>query len=404
MQSQSLFSALKLRASWGQLGNGAVLGLYDYIALVRSGLTVTDQPNLVFNDLRTQYFFQEELASPRKTWETVQQSNIGIDVGFLHDRLSLTADYYVKRNKDMLAELNLPNLIGVNVPSLNIGELKSWGWEFDIRWRDRINTFNYRVGFNISDNQNELVRYDGRNSIGNGGVVGLLEGYPMNSVWGYRTDGFFQSQAEYDAYKEQVSTPFFPGNAGAGDIKYLDLDGNGVISAGEGTPENPGDLVYLGTTNARYTYGLDLGFDWKHFDFSVFFQGAAKRKFLINEGTLSPMLGTADMPWTIHMDRWTPENPDAYFPRMYQTSAHNYRSSDRWAQNGNYLRLKNLQLGYSVPIRTDKIQRLRVYFSGQDLWEMTDVMSVFDPEVGNNVSATTYPFYRSFSFGLNVTF
>lgn len=404
MQNQSLFSALKLRGSWGQLGNGAVLGLYDYIALVRSGLTVTNQPNLVFNDLRTQYFFQEELASPQKTWETVQQSNIGIDVGLLHDRLTLTADYYVKRNKDMLAELNLPNLIGVNVPSLNIGELKSWGWEFDIRWRDRLNTFNYRVGFNISDNQNELVRYDGRNSVGNGGVVGLLEGYPMNSVWGYRTDGFFQSQQEYDAYKEQVSTPFFPGNAGAGDIKYLDLDGNGVISAGEGTPENPGDLVYLGTTNARYTYGLDLGFDWKQFDFSVFFQGAAKRKFLIDEGTLSPMLGTADMPWTIHMDRWTPENPDAYFPRMYQTSAHNYRSSDRWAQNGSYLRLKNLQLGYTVPVRTDKVQRLRVYFSGQDLWEMTEVMRVFDPEVGNNVGATTYPFYRSFSFGLNVTF
>jgi len=402
MQDQSILSALKLRGSWGQLGNGAVLGLYDYIALLTSGLTQTN--NLVFNDIRTQYFYQNQLASPQKTWETVQQSNIGIDAGFLHDRLSLTADYYVKRNKDMLAQLNLPNIIGINVPSMNIGELKSWGWEFDIRWRDRINAFNYRVGFNISDNQNELVRYDGRNSIGNGGVVELLEGYPLNSVWGYRTDGFFQSQEEYNAYKEQVVTPFFPGNAGAGDVKYLDLDGNGSINAGEGTPENSGDLVYLGTTNARYTYGLDLGFDWKNVDFSVFFQGAAKRKFLINEGTLSPMLGTADMPWTIHMDRWTPENPDAYFPRMYQTSAHNYRSSDRWAQNGSYVRLKNLQLGYTVPIRTDKIQRLRVYFSGQDLWESTDVMSVFDPEVGNNVGATTYPFFRSYSFGLNVTF
>src|SRR3546814_3554327 len=109
----------------------------------------------------------------------------------------------------------------------------------------------------------------------------------MNSVWGYRTDGFFQSQAEYDAYKEQVSTPFFPGNAGAGDIKYLDRDGNGVISAGEGTPENSCDLVYLGTTNARYTYELDLCFDWKNFDFSVFLHVAAKRKFLINHDRTS---------------------------------------------------------------------------------------------------------------------
>lgn len=201
-----------------------------------------------------------------------------------------------------------------------------------------------------------------------------------------------------------MSTPFFPNNAGAGDIKYLDLNGDGVISAGDATPESSGDLVYLGTTNARYTYGVDLGLNWKNFDFSVFFQGAANRKFLINEGTLSPMLGTADMPWTIHMDRWTPENPDAYFPRMYQTSAHNYRPSDRWAQNGNYLRLKNVQVGYNVPMKTQKIQRLRVYFSGQDLWEQTKVMKVFDPEVGNNVSATTYPFYRSYSFGLNLTF
>jgi TonB-linked SusC/RagA family outer membrane protein len=403
MKDQNLFSSFKLRGSWGQLGNGAVLGLYDYIALLTSGLTQSG--NLVFNDTRTQYLYQSQLASPQKTWETVQQVNGGVDVGFLKERLRLTADYYVKRNKDMLAQLNLPSLIGVTVPVMNIGELKSWGWELDLRWRDKINAkLDYRIGFNISDNQNELVKYDGLNSIGSGGVIPLLEGYPLNSVWGYKTDGFFQTNEEYQEYKKTISTPFFPNNAGAGDIKYLDLNGDGVISAGDATPESSGDLVYLGTTNARYTYGVDLGLNWKNFDVSVFFQGAANRKFLINEGTLSPMLGTADMPWTIHMDRWTPENPDAYFPRMYQTSAHNYRPSDRWAQNGNYLRLKNVQVGYNVPMKTQKIQRLRVYFSGQDLWEQTKVMKVFDPEVGNNVSATTYPFYRSYSFGLNLTF
>lgn len=403
MQDQKLFSSMKFRASWGQLGNGAVLGLYDYIALLTSGLTQSG--NLVFNDTRTQYLYQSQLASPQKTWETVQQMNVGIDAGFLNEKLRLTADYYVKRNKDMLASLNLPSTIGVSVPVMNIGELKSWGWEIDLRWRDRINSsLDYRIGFNVSDNQNELVKYDGRSSIGIGGVIPLLEGYPLNSVWGYKTGGIFQTNEEYQEYKKTVSTPFFPNNAGAGDIKYLDVDGDGVISAGEATPESSGDLVYLGTTNARYTYGMDLGVNWKAFDFSIFFQGAARRKFLINEGTLSPMLGTADMPWTIHMDRWTAENPDAFFPRMYQTSAHNYRPSDRWAQNGNYIRLKNVQLGYTVPLKTKHVQRLRVYFSGQDLWESTDVMKVFDPEVGNDVSATTYPFFRSYSFGLNLTF
>ncbi|HEX6192504.1 MAG TPA: TonB-dependent receptor [Chitinophagaceae bacterium] len=396
----SFLDDLKLRVSWGQLGNGSVLGYYDYITLLTSGLTTTN--NLVFNNQRTQYIYQNSLSSTDKTWETVQQSNIGVDIGLLQNRLLITADYYVKRNKNMLAELNLPNIIGVDVPSVNVGELKSWGTELDVKWRDKIGKVAYNLGFNISDNQNELVKYSGRNVIGTGGVVPLLEGYPLNSVWGYKTGGFFQSKADADAYKLLVKYPFFA-SPSAGDIKYLDLNGDGVISEAGGTPESPGDLVYLGTTNARYTYGFDMGLVWKGFDFSVFFQGAMQRRFLISEETLSPILGTADMPWTIHMDRWTPENPDAFFPRMYQTSAHNFKSSDRWAQNGSYIRLKNVQLGYIIPINKKAIRELKVYVSGQDLWESTKVLKVFDPEVGNNVSATTYPFYRTVSFGINVS-
>ncbi|RYY59137.1 MAG: TonB-dependent receptor [Chitinophagaceae bacterium] len=400
LQDISWISSLKIRGSWGQLGNGSVLGYYDYIPLLTSGLNTTN--NLVFNNVRTQYFYQGQLASPDKTWETVQQSNIGFDLAVLKNRLTITADYYVKRNIDMLATLAVPNIIGISVPNVNIGELKSWGAELDVKWRDRIGDLNYRVGFNISDNQNKLVKYGGTNSIGTGGVVPFLEGYAMNTVWGFKTAGYFQTKAEADDYKSKVSYPFF-NNPGAGDVKYLDLNGDGVISAGDGTPENTGDLVYLGTTNARYQYGFDLGLNWKGFDFSVFFQGAIKRAFLINEGTLSPMLGTADMPWTIHMDRWTPENPDALFPRMYQTSAHNFRPSDKWTQNGTYVRLKNISIGYTVPVNKRIAREIKVYVSGQDLWESTRVLKVFDPEVGNDASATDYPFYRTVSFGLNVS-
>lgn len=397
----SFVDNLKLRASWGSLGNGSPLRLYPYIPLLRSGLTTSD--NLVFNGQRAQYFYQEVLASPDVTWETVRQFNVGIDVGLLKNRLTITADYYVKRNIDMLAPLNLPNIIGINTPLFNVGELKSWGTEFDIKWRDRIGkNFEYNIGFNISDNQNELVKYDAASTINGPGVVERLEGYPINTVWGYRTaPGYFNTQAEVDAYKSKV-TPLFP-SIGPGDIQYLDLNGDGKISAGENNPNNPGDLVYLGTTNARYTYGFNMGFSWKRFDFSIFFQGALKRTFLINQGTLSPMFGTADMPWTIHMDRWTPENHDGYFPRMYQTSAHNYLASDRWAQNGNYLRLKNAQIGYTVPINKKYVRDMRIYVSGQDLWESTKVLSVFDPESPNDVGATAYPFYRTVSFGLSFT-
>ena len=170
-----------------------------------------------------------------------------------------------------------------------------------------------------------------------------------------------------------------------------------------GTPQKPGDLVYLGTTNARYTYGFDLSADWKGFDFTIFFQGAMQRKFLIAEETLSPILGTADMPWSIHMDHWTPSTPNGFFPRMYQTSAHNFRPSDKWAQNGSYIRLKNVQIGYKLPIGHKTFREIKVYVSGQDLWESTKVLKVFDPEVGNNVSATAYPFYRTVAFGINVS-
>lgn len=392
----AFISNLKLRGSWGQLGNSAAIGLYDYIPLL------TSANNLTFNGVRSPYFYQSILASPDVTWETIQQSNVGIDMGFLQNRLTITADYYVKRNKDMLATLDVPNIIGVGTGFSNVGELKSWGKELEIKWRDRLGKVNYNVGFNISDNQNKLVKYDGKNSIGAGGVIPLMEGYALNTVWGYKTAGYFQTQAEADAYKARVSYPFFP-NPAAGDIKYLDLDGNGVINGGDGTPDKPGDLVYLGTTNARYTYGFDLGADWKGFDFSIFFQGAMDRKFLVSEETLSPMLGTADMPWTIHMDRWTPTNPNAFFPRMYQTSAHNFRPSDKWAQNGNYIRLKNVQIGYTLRVRKSYLREVKFYVSGQDLWESTKVLSVFDPEVGNNVSATAYPFYRSIAFGLNIS-
>lgn len=397
----SFIPNFKIRASWGQLGNSSALGLYPYIPLLTSGLTTND--NLVFNDVRSQYIYQDVLASPEVTWETVQQSNIGIDIGVLQNRLTITADYYVKKNKDMLAQLFVPNIIGIKTPFYNVGELKSWGTELDIKWRDRVGNVDYRIGFNISDNQNKVTRYDGKNSIGTGGVVEILEGYPLNTVWGYRTGGLIQSKTDLDDYKSKFTTQYF-NNLAPGDMKYIDLNGDGILSAGDGTPENPGDLVLLGTTNARYQYGFELGFSWKGFDFSAFLQGALDRKFLINEGTLSPMLGTADMPWSIHMDRWTPENPNAFFPRMYQTDPHNFKSSDRWAQNGNYLRLKNIQLGYTFQLKKTWLRNLQVYVSGQDLWETTRVLKVFDPEVGNNVSATTYPFYRTVSFGLNAAF
>jgi TonB-linked SusC/RagA family outer membrane protein len=393
-------SNLKIRASWGRVGNAVSnggIGNYDYIPVLNPG------SNLVLNGVRANYFYQPQLPSTNKTWETVQSANLGVDLGMFKERLTGTVEFYQNRNINMYVDVNVPAILGIQPSQVNGGTLKSWGWETNIRWRDKAGALGYSVGLNFSDNQNKLIEFNSKKLIGTGGVVNAIEGYPLNTVWGYRTGGIFQTDAEAAAYAATVKYPFFAAPK-AGDIKYLDLDGNGIIDAGKGTPEEPGDLVYLGNTSARYSYGFDLGLNWKGFDFSIAFQGTLKRSFLIATETLAPLNGTANMPWTIHMDRWTPDNPNAFFPRMYQTSDHNYKPSDRWTQNGSYIRLKNLQLGYNIKIKKKYVQNLRVYFSGQDLWESTKVMSVFDPEVPNGVNSQAYPFYRAYAFGLNVTF
>lgn len=392
--SLPVVSNLKLRASWGQLGNGAVLGLYDYIPLIDKG------SSLVFNDAQALYYYQGTLASKSKTWETIETSDIGLDLGLFNNKLNVTADYYMKQNKNMLATLQVPSIIGVGVSTANVGELKTWGWEVDVKWKDKINDFEYWVGFNLSDSQNELVKYDGKNTV-SAGTVGLLEGYPLNSIWGYKTDGYFQEAGEYAAYGVEQ---FNHAKVGPGDVKYLDLDGSKKIDSGEGTPQNPGDLVCLGNTNPRYTYGINLGFQWKGFDFSAFFQGVGKRNFLIETATLAPMLNTYNLPWSIHQDYWTEDNRNAFWPRLYLQNDFNYKPSDKWVQDGSYIRLKNVQLGYLVPVNKKYIQKLRVYLSGDDLWEHSKVLDVIDPESSNNVASGMYPFFRTVSLGLNLTF
>lgn len=385
---------LKFRASWGQLGNGASLGLYDYIALINHG------NSLAFNNEKNQYFWQNDLASLEKSWEIIETFDIGFDMSFLNNRLNITADYYEKRNKDMISKLPQPNLLGVGVPQTNVGELKTWGWELDLKWRDKIGQVEYWAGFNLADDQNKLVKYEGSQSIWEG-TVKTLEGYPLNTIWGYKTDGYFTSREEYEAYGVEQ---FNSAKVQAGDVKYLDLDNSKKISAGGGTPDNPGDLVCLGNTSPRYVYGINLGASWKGFDLSVFFQGVGKRSFLVKTETLAPMLNTYNLPWSIHQDYWTPENTDAFWPRLYAGNDFNYKVSDKWVQDASYIRLKNIQLGYVVPINRRFVDRLRVYVSGDDLWEHSSVLKVLDPESPNDVGSQMYPFFRTVTFGVNLTF
>lgn len=394
-------SNLKLRASWGQLGNGAVLGLYDYIPTISQSTVYISEKS----------YYQSQLASKDKTWETIETTNVGVDLGLFNGRLNASFDYYWKYNNDMLSNLQLPHTIGIGVPAVNVGKLKTWGWDIDIKWNDRIGKLRYQIAFNISDSQNRLVEYDGADVI-TAGTRKLIEGYELNTIWGYKTDGYWNSKEEYQQYKADHPgyKSFSDGKIGAGDVRFITLpDANGSIDhqvgAGSGTKEDHGDLVYLGNTNGRYLYGLNLSAQWNGFDFSVMFQGVAKRKMLIDSEAITPFGRTHQMPWTIHRDYWTPENTDAFWPRLYNYNGDmfNFQPSDKWVQNAAYLRLKNITLGYTLPIPKRYIQKLRLYVSGNDVWEHSDILKVFDPEAGNNVGRNYYPFFRTWSFGVNIT-
>ncbi|GHT47517.1 hypothetical protein AGMMS49965_25590 [Bacteroidia bacterium] len=358
------------------------------------------------------------MASTGVTWETLTSSNIAADFAFLNSRLSATAEYYWKENQNMLSPLTPGNIIGAeNLPRENVGTLKIWGWELSVGWRDKIGDLKYNVSFNIYDDQNELIDYKGVDAV-SAGTVAQLAGYPLNTLWGYQTAGFWKSRQEYLDY--QAANPGYKSwedaKVAGGDTRYVSQGtADHTIGIGGGTPDDPGDLIYLGDAGAHYNYGVNIGLEWKGFDFSCFLQGVGKRSFFVNNSTLAPLSTSSEMPWTIHKDYWTEDNQDAYFARLFGNSTGNYQYADRWVQNGSYIRLKNISLGYTIPLKKF-IESARVYVTGTDLWESTKTFNVFDPEIANRVETATsssindrvgrgnyYPFFRTLTVGVNIT-
>jgi len=410
--AKDIVNFLKLRGSWGQVGNSSGIGYYPYIGTIYRG----------DRWMGDRVYYKRSMTSTDVTWETVVTTNAAIDLSFLKRRLNLSGEYFWKRNLDMLSVMEPGNLVGIeSLPRENVGELKVWGWEITASWRDKINDFRYNVSFNISDSDNKLISYKGINTIA-AGTRHLIEGYPLFTLWGYQTDGFWDSRDEYLAYKN--ANPGYESfgsqeaRIGGGDTRYV-AQGKAdhkVGTSGSGTPDDPGDLIYLGDSNPHYEFGFTLGAQWKGFDLSCFLQGVGKRKFFIRSQHLTTLGSSAQMPWTIDRDHWTEDNKDAYFARLFESGAHNYEYADRWLQNASYVRLKNIQLGYTIPIKR-YVQSLRVYFSGNDVWEYTKMLNVYDPESANNVETRTgtsnlnervgrnyYPFMRTWTAGVNLSF
>ncbi len=393
----------KLRASWGQLGNSTVLkdDYYPYIGMISSG-THFGNP----------YYYQNQMVSANITWETVTSTNIGVDMAFLRNKLNITADYYWKKNDNMLSQATMGNINGYpqdRLPFENVGVLNVWGWELSAEWRDRVGDVSYQIRFNIDDSKNELTKYQGASSI-SANTIERLEGYPLKTIWGYQTDGFWSSRQEYLDYKS--ANPGYESydwdtRLEGGDIRYV-AQGNPDhrIGEGGGTPEDPGDLILLGNENPRFLYGINLGAQWSGFDFSMFWQGVGKRKYVVHNDIFYPVnYDRTPHSELTRLGYWTEETPNAYFARLVEYQTYNYQVSDRWIQNGAYMRLKNIQLGYTIPVPDNILQSLRVYVAGSDVWEYTKAkFKAFDPEVSDKKNRNYYPFFRTWTIGASLTF
>lgn len=406
LKDSPIFNELKLRASYGQTGNQEGIRLYDYIQLLK----LRDDGwggKVVYpfgNGSQTQSIKLDVLAGVDRSWEILENANVGIDAAFLDSRLGLSFDYFVKMNNNMLIPVTYPSMLGATPPESNSGKLRTNGFELTLNWADKIGNVEYSAQFQLSDAVNKLVNYGGADTY-ELGLNKTREGYPINSYFAYEYDGVISNQQELDEYKKLGGVP---SNIGIGDAKFKDINHDGKISTYGDKEGDDGDAIYVGSITPRFNFGLNLGAKWNNFDISVFFQGVGKRT-LFREGEFA-------MPWSdwwrypaqfYYGQTWNEDRTDAYYPRLTHSEIRrwNYQSSTLQKINAAYIRLKNIQIGYSLPkslLEKIGIQRTRVYVSGQDLFEIHSVKGGWDPE--SDKAGFNYPFQRYYSFGLDLTF
>jgi len=396
---------LKLRASYGLVGNQSGIALYDGVQLLNesSGTgsylgggkvsTVTTTGTLVSYD---------------RTWERIGNYNIALDFTVLNNRLSGTVEWFQKHNNDMLLAAAYPGALGATAPQANIGILRNWGWDGSLNWSDRIGKVEYNIGGDITFAKNKLMDFGGKNVTAQG-YNSAVQGYPLNSIFGLRYAGRIQNQAELQQYlnKFNVGNSIGLSNViGVGDNMFQDVNGDGKL--------DQKDLVYLGSDDPQLTYAFNAGVRYEGFDFSVIFQGAAQRTIFRDDLNWRIPFRSSYLNTTNQSvgNEWTPQHPDAFFPKYSTNSTintYNYQASTWSTENGAYLRLKNVVLGYTLPqsllqkIKT--ISSLRAYVAGADLWEYAHIHDGWDPEASRTVTTyQRYPFIRTVTFGLNVNF
>ena len=384
-------SSLKIRGSWGLVGNNRI-GAYQYMQ------TVSVKNGISFGDKLAQ---TAEFAStnPDLKWQTTRMANIGFELGLLNNDLNITFDCFNNRTKDILVNLPVPGLFGNGAPIQNAGKVETRGWELSVSYRLKTGPVVHNFAGNISDSFNEVIDTRGTEIIGGSDVQTIIkEGYPLYSYYAYRSDGFFQNEEECQKGPHLEGITPKPG-----DIRYLDKNGDGVIK-----PDD--DRFIVGNDFPRYTFGFTYGLEYKGFDFSMMWQGVGKRNKWMRGESVEAFHNNNEGPvMDFHQDRWTPNNPDATYPRltMGAESANNAAKSDFWIQDAKYLRLKNAQIGYTFPQQWMKklyVKNLRIFASVQNPLTFTKMKGGWDPEYTGDGSGRSYPVARVYSFGLNVKF
>lgn len=391
---------LKLRAGYGSLGNQHVNGYYPYI----STFTITQQTPFIINGGLPISVVAPGLVAPDLTWETVKSLNLGLDFTVL-DRLSASFDWFDRKTLNMLtAGDKLPAVLGTAVPRRNNADMKTYGWELSVNWRDQLeNGFSYDLGLILSDYQSEITKFDNNpNKLYEDYYVGKK----LGEIWGYETVGIFQTKEEVADAADQSQL----GNGqkwAPGDTHYADLNNDGVIDWGDKTVDNPGDTKIIGNNTPRYQFGITANLAWKGFDCNVFIQGVGKRDFFPTGNYFWGQINNAAAVGTyeVYKNAWREDNPDALYPMWKAGSGYNIQTQTRYLQSGAYARLKNFTLGYTLPLQlTQKVllNKVRVYFSGQNLFEITNMRGNFDPEIIGKVGEY-YPLQRSILFGLQLS-
>lgn len=416
---KKIINTFKIRASYGELGNQNTTFLYPTYIIMPAG---TSNGSWLVDGKRPNTSSAPGIISSSLSWEKVKTYDFGSDIGLLHNRLTSTYDVFMRYTNNMVGPAPLlPAILGTAVPTTNNTDLVTYGFEFDLKWQDRLsNGFGYNIHLVLSDSQTKIEKYPNPNgSLGNADNISYHTGQIIGEIWGYTSIGIAKTQQEMNAHlaalpdggQNAIGT-----NWSAGDIMYKDINGDGKIDNGANTTKDHGDLSIIGNSTPRYAVGLDFSADWKGFDLRTFFQGILKRDYFQNSYYFWGASGRG-VYWSTGLvqqedyfrnDPGNPlgVNPDAYYPRPLFNDK-NQQVQTRYLQNAAYLRLKTLQIGYTLPFEISRkafIQKIRIYFSGENILTITRLSSIFDPEtIDGGWGGNVYPISKVYSVGVSIS-